>query len=65
MQDVLELVLKHLNNVTNAFSLLVREILKQRAENDTDDDERIAAIRSQSVHLKNNKNGKGKKKGKC
>ena len=55
------------SNVTNAFSLLVREILKQKADQDAkgDDSLRYSAVRKHSVQLANVKSDKGKKKGCC
>lgn len=53
------------HNVTNAFSLLVREILKQKADNEgNEDNSRFSSIRKQSVQLANAKNS-GKKKKCC
>mmetsp|Transcript_25294 Transcript_25294/g.28053 ORF Transcript_25294/g.28053 Transcript_25294/m.28053 type:complete len:101 (+) Transcript_25294:297-599(+) len=49
-------------NVTNTFSLLVREILQKKAEEELDDS-RDVNIRSQSIYLRDN-SGK-KKKSKC
>lgn len=52
-------------NVTNAFSLLVREILKQKAEQDPDKEGKFDSLRKASVQLAKASKGKKKKSGCC